>query len=33
LNQALSVSVAGDLAIENDMSCTVTDISWVMPLQ
>ena len=33
LHQALSVSVAGDLAIESDISCTVTDISWVMPLQ
>ena len=33
LHQALSVSVAGDLAIESDISCTVTDISWVMQLQ
>ena len=33
LNQTLSVSVAGDLSIESDLSCTVLDISWVMPLQ
>ena len=33
LEQALSVSVAGVLAIENDISCTITDISWVIPLQ
>ncbi|MDG2407192.1 MAG: hypothetical protein P8M25_20325 [Paracoccaceae bacterium] len=31
--EELSVSVAGDLAIEHDMSCTITDISWVMPLR
>jgi|TARA_B110001450_G_scaffold193469_1_gene181721 hypothetical protein len=33
LNQTLSVSVAGDLSIDSDLSCTVMDISWVMPLQ
>tara|TARA_B100000780_G_scaffold75506_1_gene50838 strand:- start:63 stop:473 length:411 start_codon:yes stop_codon:yes gene_type:complete len=33
LQNALSVTVAGDLAIESDMSVTITDISWVMPLQ
>ena len=33
LNQTLSVSVAGDLSIDSDLSCAVMDISWVMPLQ
>ncbi|HBS40220.1 hypothetical protein N9381_01020 [Paracoccaceae bacterium] len=33
LNQTLSVSVAGDLSIDSDLSCNVMDISWVMPLQ
>ena len=33
LKEELSVSVAGDLSIEHDMSCTITDISWVMPLR
>ncbi len=33
LNQTLVVSVAGDLSIDSDLSCTVMDISWVMPLQ
>jgi hypothetical protein len=33
LNQTLSVSVAGDLSIDSDLSCSVMDISWVMPLQ
>lgn len=33
LREELSVSVAGDLAIDADLDCMVTDISWVLPLQ
>ena len=33
LKEELSVSVAGDLAIDHDMSYTITAISWVMPLR
>lgn len=32
LREELSVSLEGDLAIEDDMSCTITDVSWVLPL-
>ena len=33
LKEELSVSVSGLLSIEHDMTCTITDISWAMPLQ